>query len=53
MSYIIIPLLVLLSLRPLSCAKYNWNKKQYLQAVGMVVIVMAMLIFPVFALIAR
>jgi hypothetical protein len=53
MTFIILALLALLSLRPLSFAKYNWNKKQYLQAVGMVLIVAAMIAFPVYVLVSR
>jgi hypothetical protein len=53
MIIIEIGLLILLSLYPLSYAKYNWGKKQYLQAIGMVFIVMVMLALPVYVLLTR
>ncbi len=50
MTFIILVLLGLLSVRPLSFAKYNWNKKQYLQAAGMLLITLAMFAFPLYVL---
>ena len=53
MTYVLIVLLILLSLHPLSYAKYNWGKKQYLQSIGMAFIVMVMLALPIYVLLTR
>jgi hypothetical protein len=52
-TYVLIALLILLSLYPLSYAKYNWGKKQYLQSIGMLFIVMVMLGLPIYVLFTR
>ena len=50
MTFIDIAIVLLLSLYPLSYAKYNWRKKQRFQAVGMVLAVIAMLALAVYVL---
>lgn len=51
--YIIIALLILLSIKPLSFAKFNWRKKQYLGAIGMILIVLLMMGLPIYVLLTR
>ena len=53
MMYIIILLLILCSIKPLNYAKYNWVNKQYLQSVGVVLIVAVAVGLPVYVMLSR
>jgi hypothetical protein len=53
MNFIIILILLVLSLHPLSYAKFNWSKKNKLGAVGSIFIAIAAVIFPAVLLFLR
>lgn len=48
MRYLLLPALILASIYPVSYARFNWRKKQYLQSIGVYFMVVAMLLLSVF-----
>jgi hypothetical protein len=53
MKYLIIIVLLIISIQPLSYAKYNWGKRNWLGAVGAILIALAAVVFPSAMLILR
>lgn len=53
MKYIIILFLLIMSIHPLSYAKYNWGKKNKLGAIGAILLAIAAVVFPSVLLILR
>ena len=53
MKYFVILLLLLLSINPISYAKYNWNKKNRLGAVGCILLVVLSVALPSILILAR
>ena len=53
MKYITIVLLLIASVYPVSYAKYNFMKKNYLGAFGMIFLTLAAVAFPVYLLFTR
>jgi hypothetical protein len=53
MKFFIIPLLLLVSVYPLSYVKYVWSKKNYIGAVGMVFLTLMSIAFPAYLMFKR
>ncbi|KPU44804.1 hypothetical protein OXPF_18900 [Oxobacter pfennigii] len=53
MIYIVIPILLIISINPLSYAKYNWDKKNKFAAFGCVLLTVIMFILPLYVIITR
>ena len=53
MRYTVILFLIVLSIYPLSYAKYNWNKENKLGAIGVILLVIAAVVFPSMILLLR
>lgn len=53
MKYLVIPLLLILSIYPLSFAGYNWRKKNKFGAFGMLLLVLAQIVLPGVLLLTR
>lgn len=46
MKYIVILFLLIMSIHPFSYAKYNWDKKNKLGAIGVILLAMAAVVVP-------
>lgn len=53
MKYIVIPILLIVSIYPFSYARYNWNKKNKLGAVGSVLLAILVIVYPAVILFTR
>ncbi|HPM00037.1 MAG TPA: hypothetical protein PLS45_09150 [Bacillota bacterium] len=53
MTYIVILFLIILSIYPLSYAKYNWDRKNKLGAIGTIILAMAAIAVPSILLLFR
>lgn len=53
MNILVIIFLIIMAIYPLNYVKYNWKKKQYLQSLGMLLVIAVILILPVFILFSR
>jgi hypothetical protein len=53
MKYLTILLLLIASVYPFSYARYNFIKKNYLGAVGMALLALAAIVFPVIMILSR
>lgn len=51
--FIIIPFLLVMAVYPFSYAKYNWDNKNKLGAVGMILLTLASIVLPTILLIIR
>jgi len=53
MIFIILPALLILAVYPLSYAKYNWDHKNKLGAVGMILLTLISIVLPTIMLLTR
>jgi len=53
MTYIVILFLIILSIYPLSYAKYNWDRENKLGAIGTIILAMAAITVPSILLLFR
>jgi len=53
MRYIIMLFLIIISIYPLSYAKYNWDRKNKLVAIGTIILTMAAIAVPSILLLFR
>ncbi len=53
MNFIIIPFLLIMAVYPISYAKYNWDHKNRLGAVGMILLTLASIALPAIILFTR
>lgn len=53
MKYIVILCLLIISVYPFSYAKYNWDRKNKLGAVGSILIAVFMIIYPSIIILKR
>lgn len=50
MNILVIIFLIIMAIYPLNFAKYNWKKKQYIQSLGVLLIIVVMLVLPIITL---
>jgi hypothetical protein len=50
MNYFLVLILILIAIRPLSYAKYNWDRKNRFQAFGVVLLVLLSVVLPIMIL---
>jgi hypothetical protein len=53
MKYVIVIILMIISIYPFSYARYNWNKKNKLGAVGSILIGIAAIVYPTVLILTR
>jgi len=53
MKYLEIFFLLIISIKPFSYAKYNWNKKNKWGAIGLILLGILVVVYPSFLILAR